>query len=50
MNNHPHLPVVSSQNRGAFKIALLYLLIGSLWILFSGQDRSQHLTTWNGNQ
>ena len=35
MNNRPLSSLSSPLNRGAFKIAGLYLLIGSLWILFS---------------
>jgi len=37
MNNDSRSSVISSRNRGAFEIALLYLLVGSLWILFSDQ-------------
>lgn len=35
MNNRQHVPIVSNQNRSALEIASVYLLVGSLWILFS---------------
>jgi len=41
MRAHPYFPAVSSQNRSAFTIALLYVLIGSLWIVFSDQLAAQ---------
>jgi len=44
MNNDLRSSVVSSRNRGAFQIALLYFLIGGLWILFSDQLAAQIAT------
>lgn len=37
MNDHFFTSISTRQNRGALKIAGLYLLIGGLWILFSDQ-------------
>jgi PAS domain S-box-containing protein len=37
MNNRLHIPSIWGKDRGAFEIAGLYLLVGSLWILFSDQ-------------
>lgn len=37
MNKDPQSSVFSSRSRGAFGIALLYLLIGILWIVFSDE-------------
>ncbi len=37
MNKDPRSSVFSSRSRGAFEIALLYLLIGMLWIVFSDE-------------
>lgn len=37
MNNRAFASIATVRNWGAFKIAGLYLLIGSLWILFSDQ-------------
>ena len=37
MNKVPQSSIISSRSRGAFEIALLYLLIGILWIVFSDE-------------
>ena len=37
INKDPQSSLFSSRRRGAFEIALLYLLIGILWILFSDE-------------
>jgi len=41
MNNDSRSSVISSRNRGAFEIALLYFLTGGLWILFSDRLAAQ---------
>jgi len=35
MNKHPILPASGALNRGALQITAIYLILGSLWILFS---------------
>lgn len=37
MNKVPQSSIISSRSRGAFEIALLYLLTGILWIVFSDE-------------